>query len=66
MHRLYPTSVQLDQYELSRHASERFAVLTAVQERRARDRRSLRSWRLVKAVSQRLATPGWLWRRRFS
>jgi hypothetical protein len=41
MHRLPPVE-HFGEYDLSRHASERYAVLTAVKERRALDRSSAR------------------------
>ena len=43
------------QYELSRHAAERYALLTAVKEQRAQKRRSSRPKRVVEPVRQPLA-----------
>jgi hypothetical protein len=45
-----------DQYELSRHAAERYALLTAIKEQRARNRRSSRPLRGVEAARRPLAT----------
>ena len=42
-------------YELSRHAAERYALLTAVKEQRAQKRRSSRPKRVVEAARQPLA-----------
>ena len=55
MHTLHTAGVLSAQYELSRHAAERYAVLNAVKERRALNRRSSRAKRVVKAVGQPLA-----------
>jgi len=44
-----------DQYELSRYAAERYAVLTAVKQQRSQDRRPRRLRPVVEAVRQPLA-----------
>jgi len=44
-----------DQYELSRHAAERHALLTAVQEQWALDRQPRRRRRVIEAVRQPIA-----------
>ena len=44
-----------DQYELSRHAAERYAVLTAVKEQRALNRRARHPRRVFQALRQPLA-----------
>ena len=55
MHTLHPVNLQPDQSELSRHAAERYALLTAVKEQRALNRRSSRPKRVVEATRQPLA-----------
>ena len=55
MHALHLATIQPDQTELSRHAAERYAVLTAVKEERALKRRSQRPRRVIEAVRQPLA-----------
>ena len=55
MHSLHTAGLLPAQYELSRHAAERYAVLTAVKEQRALNRRSSRPKRVVEAVRQPLA-----------
>ena len=52
---LYLAGDLRDQYELSRHAAERYAVLTAVEEQRALNRRARRPRRVFEAVRQPLA-----------
>ena len=55
MHTQHPANVHLDQSELSRRVAERYAVLSAVEERRALNRRSSGQERVVGTVRQTLA-----------
>ena len=55
MNTVYLASFQPDQYELSRHAAERYAVLTAIKQQRALNRRSQRRKRVVEPTRQPLA-----------
>ena len=55
MYSLYPAALQPYQRELSRHAAERYAVLTAIKERRAQRRHSPRRRRAVQAVANLVA-----------
>ena len=66
MHTTLFTDSQRDHLELSRHAAERYAVLTAITDRRSLDRRSSRPQRAVKAVPHLLAIDGWFRKRRLS
>jgi hypothetical protein len=52
MHSLPTTVVLPAQYDISRHAAERYAVLAAIKEQRGLNRRSSRPMRVVKAFHQ--------------
>jgi hypothetical protein len=52
--------------DLSRHAAERHAVLTALAEKRASDRQSLAALRSAAAALRPPFFPGWFRRRRLT
>ena len=66
MHALHFTDARIDPQELSRHAAERHAVLTALADRRTRDHRASRPDRSVTAVPAPLAIDSWFRRKRWS
>ena len=66
MHSLNPLHLAPDQAELSRHAAERFAIMTALTEQRTLNRRPPRPWRLVRKARHALAISTVFRRRRLS
>ena len=55
MYSLHPAAPQPSQRELSRHAAERYAVLTAIKEWRAQSQQSPRRRRAAQAVANVVA-----------
>lgn len=63
---LHAIAFQPDHYELSRHAAERHALLTAVQEKRSSRRRRARTDKAAAAPAAGPTLDGWFRRRRWS